>query len=1051
MAEEEKAKLADKLIIANEEQVKLDKELFSASAEYVKSAAELVIANEQKAKRAAELVIANEEKSKRAAELVIANEEKGNRAAELVIANADKAKRAAELVIANADKAKRAAEFVIANIEKEHLADELIIADHKIIFQNEENLKLASELVIADVNRTKREAELVIANIEKTKLLAKLIITEAELSFHKEEKSKRAAKLVIADAEKAKRSAELVIANKELVFQKSEKSKREAELVIAKVLKAKRSAELVIANIEKTKRAAEFVVISKELMLSQEKERLIEELNAINEELRNEIEKRMQSEEALKESNEKYSEAFKSSPYSITITSLAEGRLIEVNDAFTTIFGFNREEAISNSTIRLDLWLNIEDRNSAISTLLDGRFISGKELLFKKKSGEIMIGLYSARLININKEPCIISSIDDITERKKMEFSLQESKITAERYLNIADELIMSLDVLGNITMMNDSGHRLLEYNKDELIGKNWFITCLPHDISTEVSGVFGKLMSGDSENLENLENLVLTKSGELKTIQFYNTILKDKDGAIKGIISSGRDITAHLKAEETLRNSFIFNETLLKTIPFGMDIVDETGTVLFQSENFKELFGEDAIGKKCWKIYRDDKKQCSACPLYNGIIPGETATYESHGVIGGRIFDISHTGMLYKGKKAMLEIFQDITERKAVEEELKSSKEKAEESDRLKSAFLSNMSHEIRTPMNGILGFAELLKEPTLTVEEQQDFIKTIGISGERMLSTINSIVDISKIEAGMVALDIKETNINDKLLFTHKFFKPEVESKGLKLLFNYSLPTNEAIIKTDNEKVYAILTNLVKNAIKFTHKGSIEFGYEKKGEYLEFYVKDTGLGIAENQKGLIFERFRQGSESHYRGFDGSGLGLSICKSYVEMLGGRIWAESEEGLGSTFYFTIPYIPVPEEIATVRDVVSDELKNARIKKLKILIVEDDEISYSLLTRIVQKISKEVLHAVNGAEAVQACQDNPDLDLILMDIRMPVMSGFEATQQIRLFNKDVIIIAQTAFGFSSDNEKALEAGCNDYIAKPIDKTILNELIKKHVIK
>src|SRR5664280_904636 len=187
-------------------------------------------------------------------------------------------------------------------------------------------------------------------------------------------------------------------------------------------------------------------------------------------------------------------------------------------------------------------------------------------------------------------------------------------------------------------------------------------------------------------------------------------------------------------------------------------------------------------------------------------------------------------------------------------------------------------------------------------------------------------------------------------------KFFKPEVEIKGLQFLFKSSLPTNEAIIKTDNEKVHGILTNLIKNAIKFTYEGSIEFGYEKKGEYLEFFVKDTGVGIPDNQKDLIFERFRQGSESHNRGYEGSGLGLSIAKSYVELLGGEIWVESEEGKGSIFYFTIPYNAVSEEKSAIRKDVSEEDKEVQVKNLKILIVEDDKISYTLLTRMLQKIS-----------------------------------------------------------------------------------------------
>jgi len=512
---------------------------------------------------------------------------------------------------------------------------------------------------------------------------------------------------------------------------------------------------------------------------------------------------RKQVEEALKNSEDRYSKAFKSSPYSITITSVEDGKFIEVNDAFTSIFGFTREEATTNSSIGLNIWVNIEDRKWVISTLLDGRDVSKKEFLFKKKNGEIMTGLFATKFIYINKESFIISSINDITESKQAELELIKAK-------------------------------------------------------------------------------------------------------------------------------------------------------------------------------------------------------------------------------------------------------EKAEESDRLKSIFLTNMSHEIRTPMNGIIGFTELLKEPNLSSDDQQDFIQTIQISGARMLNTINNIVDVSKIESGLIQVDIKETNINEKMEFTYKFFKPEVEIKGLQFLFKNGLPSKEAIIKTDNEKVYGILTNLVRNAIKFTYEGSIEFGYEKKGEYLEFFVKDTGVGIPQKQHQMIFERFRQGDESHSRGYEGSGLGLSIAKSYVEMIGGEIWVESQEGKGSTFYFTIPYNAELVEKTERINVVSEE-KEVELKRLKILIVEDDEISYSLLTKMLQKISYEVLHAITGIQAVEACRNNPDLDLVLMDIRMPEMDGNEATHQIRQFNKDVIIIAQTAYGFSSDKEKAIEAGCNDYISKPINYTLLYEIIKKHFNK
>jgi CheY-like chemotaxis protein len=260
--------------------------------------------------------------------------------------------------------------------------------------------------------------------------------------------------------------------------------------------------------------------------------------------------------------------------------------------------------------------------------------------------------------------------------------------------------------------------------------------------------------------------------------------------------------------------------------------------------------------------------------------------------------------------------------------------------------------------------------------------------------------------------------------------------------------LSANDVIIKTDKEKLYAILTNLVKNAIKFTEEGSIEFGYAKKGKFIEFFVKDTGVGISQEQKKLIFERFRQGSESLSRNYEGAGLGLSISKAYVELLGGNIWVESITGKGSTFYFTIPFISEQRLLTVVEKsaVILDE-KN-QTNNLKILITEDDETTEKLISIQIKKYSKEVLIARNGKEAVKICRNNPDIDLILMDIKMPEMNGYEATKLIRGFNKKVIIVAQSAYAFMGDKEKSIETGFNDYISKPFKNVTFTELMEKH---
>ncbi len=373
-------------------------------------------------------------------------------------------------------------------------------------------------------------------------------------------------------------------------------------------------------------------------------------------------------------------------------------------------------------------------------------------------------------------------------------------------------------------------------------------------------------------------------------------------------------------------------------------------------------------------------------------------------------------------------------------------AKEKSEESDRLKSAFLANMSHEIRTPMNGILGFSELLENPKLSGDEQHKYIKVIQKSGQRMLSIINDIIDISKIEAGAMEVHKKHVNIKKMVDSTFAFFKTEAQKKGLELLLSEKTPTNDFYLNTDSVKLHSVLNNLVKNAIKYTDSGSIEFGYNIDSQSVKFFVKDTGIGIPKNKQKDIFERFIQADVTDKQARQGAGLGLSISKAYVKMLDGEIWVESDEQQGSTFYFTLPQ-DENLEINAKNESVKVCSKHFE-KNLKILIAEDDETSNEYLSIIVQKYGNVVSNVTDGSEAVKAFKANPDIDLILMDIQMPNLNGYEACKQIRKFDKDVIIIAQTAFGLAGDRKKALDNGFNDYISKPIDKKELDKLIFKY---
>lgn len=519
-------------------------------------------------------------------------------------------------------------------------------------------------------------------------------------------------------------------------------------------------------------------------------------------------------------------------------------------------------------------------------------------------------------------------------------------------------------------------------------------------------------------------------------------------------------------KSEAALRNS----EEQIKLFKQAVDsssvvitITDVEGKIIYANPYFLETTGysyDEVIGSNPRILKSGHQSREFYKDLWDTILSGK--------VWIGEILNKKKNGELYWVKAVISPILnskgiitnfvavkENITQSRQMMEDLMKAKEKAEESDKLKTAFLANMSHEIRTPMNGILGFAELLKEPGLTAEEQQKYIRIIERSGVRMLNIINNIVDISKIEAGLMDLKIQESDINEQMDYIYTFFKPEVEAKGMELLHKEVLPKNEAIILTDKEKLFAILTNLVKNAIKYSEKGCIEFGYVTSGgttekpDTLTFYVRDTGIGIRKDKTDIIFDRFRQVSEGSNRNYEGVGLGLSITKAYVEMLGGKIWVESEEKLGSCFYFTLPYKTSSENPDNKQlKKTSGVNKEGKTADLKILIAEDDETAEWLLSLTVQPYCSSLLVAHSGNEAVEICRNNPDIDLILMDIRLPEMDGFEATRLIRTFNKEVVIIAQTAYGLSCDRKKSINAGCNGHISKPISKDDLRELIHKY---
>ncbi|WP_372947158.1 LytS/YhcK type 5TM receptor domain-containing protein [Mariniphaga sp.] len=376
---------------------------------------------------------------------------------------------------------------------------------------------------------------------------------------------------------------------------------------------------------------------------------------------------------------------------------------------------------------------------------------------------------------------------------------------------------------------------------------------------------------------------------------------------------------------------------------------------------------------------------------------------------------------------------------------ELKSAKEKAEESDRLKSAFLANLSHEIRTPMNAIIGFADLLNLDELDDKTRENYTQIIKNSGNYLLSIINDIVEISHIEAGQVELNDTEFDPGEFLDDVYSTFKVSVPAKknlSIKLVKDESRISGK--IKMDEIKLRQILMNLLNNALKFTEKGEICFGYEiSDNAEITFFVRDTGIGIAPENQQFIFERFRQIDKGKSKINSGSGLGLSITKAYVDLMGGTIKLNSDLGKGSEFNITFPYFQHNSAPKRIKREEIAQPTPANGKKV-IVVAEDEDINWYYIEQILSRYNYNLIRAENGKEAVDLCLENENVDLVLLDIKMPVMDGYEALEKIRSINPKLPVIAQTAYALPGDVEK-IKTLFDDYITKPINRQLLIEKI------
>jgi len=490
--------------------------------------------------------------------------------------------------------------------------------------------------------------------------------------------------------------------------------------------------------------------------------------------------------------------------------------------------------------------------------------------------------------------------------------------------------------------------------------------------------------------------------------------------------------------------------ETMFNTIEDAVIITKTDREIILANEGVRNVFGLDPAelpGHKTSILYADDKMFEDA----GKSVFGEDAPKSDENFLtfykdsSGNVFPGETFGSkLYNDKGKWignLGVVRNVTERVNFIKELEEAKEKAEESDRLKTRFLANLSHEIRTPMNGILGFAQLLKRQDVSRMTQEQYIDTILNSGKRMLNLINDLVDISKIESGQVSLDFSGVQLNSIMDETFRFFERETKALGLMLDYHKGLADDESYIRTDKVKLEQILSNLLRNAIKFTEEGAVHFRYDREGDMLLFRVSDTGPGISKDLIEVIFDRFIKTREGTRNNEGGSGLGLAISKSFVELMGGTIWVDSEPGKGAVFSFSIPYKPIEDE-----KVSSADEPGGNIGQVKIAVAEDDDISYFYIQEILSEMEVELVRAKNGLELVNLFRIEEDFNLIIMDIKMPVMDGWDALEKIREINPEIPVIIESAFASEQDRNRAEQLGCSTYLTKPLDPGELIEAIR-----
>jgi PAS domain S-box-containing protein len=749
----------------------------------------------------------------------------------------------------------------------------------------------------------------------------------------------------------------------------------------------------------------------------------------------------------------------------------SKGVIVEWNKALEKITGITRKDSKGKHYSEINTGILPDDLIHS-----EKKDVYFKELMAKVQAGHHYKAYETEILSSNNKIRKVqnalfpVSGADeqllgiisrDITSSYKAEEELKKSKQLLQSILDNSPVAIYMKNSKGVYELINKKAEELFDLTRNEIIGKTTD-ELFPYERGQNVLSIADSSILAENKPIE-FEGKLTVKNTEktFYTIKAPFNDLADNEVKIIGILM---DITRRVDAETMLKESEELYRQLIHTSPEAIVLNDKSGKVLFLSPRNKEMFNitDESTAKKnvLDYIHPDDieraQKNMADVWANDVSVPNQYVFVKNNGEQFYGEVNSAVVKDMYGHPKAMISVVRDVSERKKVEQELISAKEKAEEADRLKSSFLANMSHEIRTPMNAIIGFSGLLSDDLIDNEKRKEYINIIEGNSSALLNLIDDIIDFAKIESNQLKINPAFFNLDKTLVEIKSYFDEIIISKNkqdVKLILSDLNIGSNIHVFADQLRLKQILVNLISNSIKFTDSGYIMFGYQViESTYLKFFIKDTGIGMPKEKHEVVFERFRQVDETFTRKYGGTGLGLAICKNLVKMMDGEIWVESEEGKGSEFYFTLP---LTEKITTnsnnfieIYDQQSPPSLNWKNKL--ILVAEDEQINFQFIEEALSNTGLKFIHAKDGLEAIEHFKNsNGDIDLVLMDIKMPNLNGFDATKEIKKLNKNTPVIAQTAFAMEEDKTNCFDAGCDDYITKPIKYKQLISVLKKHL--